>query len=77
MTLQRFWTTKQVADFFSITPRTVTRLINDKKLHAFRFGKAYRIHKLQLIEFMNANAHGDIDVDEDLNFYIGKTGNKV
>ena len=45
-------TTTEVAERLNVSKRTVIRLIEDKKLPAYRFGKDYRIDENDLKEFI-------------------------
>jgi len=38
-----FYTTKELADFLKLTPRTVQRWIDEGQLPAYRFGRKYRV----------------------------------
>jgi len=44
--------TQQIADYLSITPKTVCALIKQKKLKAKRVGREWRIPTYKLIEFI-------------------------
>ena len=45
-------TVSEVAERLNLSNRTVIRLIEDKKLIAYRFGKDYRIDEKDLLEFI-------------------------
>lgn len=38
-----FYTTRELADFLKLTPRTIQRWIDEGQLPAYRFGRKYRI----------------------------------
>ena len=44
----KFFTIDQVAEFLSLSPRSVRRLIEDHQLSAHRFGRAVRIAETDL-----------------------------
>ena len=55
--MQDLMTPVQVADYLQMTPDTVYRLIHQKKLAATQIGRAYRIPKEDLEDFLTANSN--------------------
>ena len=51
----RFYTVSQVAQMLSVSPRTVRRWIEDKKLVAHKFGGAVRIAESDLQAFIGTH----------------------
>lgn len=45
-------TTKEVADYLSVSVGTVTRWIREEKLEATKIGKSYRISEANLKKFI-------------------------
>ena len=48
-----FYTTKELADFLKLTPRTVQRWIDAGQLPAYRFGRKYRVRGEDFDVFLN------------------------
>ena len=40
---ESFYTTKQLADFLQLSPRTIQRWIDEGQLPAYRFGRKFRV----------------------------------
>lgn len=49
--MERYYSAHEVAQRYSITSKTVLRLINEGKLGAIKVGKTYRIRESDLAEF--------------------------
>jgi excisionase family DNA binding protein len=47
----RFWTPKQIAERWLVSPRTVRRLIEASELRACRMGKQIRIRHVDLLAY--------------------------
>ena len=58
-----FLTTKQVADYLHVTEKTVRDLIARKEIEAYRIGRAWRIKKIHLDEYIKqqSNLNGKED----------------
>lgn len=47
-----YFTPEEVAEKMSLKPDTVTKLIRQKKLPAYRVGRSWRINKAEFARFM-------------------------
>jgi excisionase family DNA binding protein len=48
-----FYTTKELADFLKLSPRTIQRWIDEGQLPAYRFGRKYRVRGEDINEFLD------------------------
>ncbi len=53
--MERIFTTKEVAEYFSLPKTCIWKLIREKKLLAVRIGKHYRIQENDLKNFLEKN----------------------
>jgi adenine-specific DNA-methyltransferase len=51
--MERFYTVSEVSHILGLTRQTISTYIKDKKLHAIKLGKSYRIYKKDLTDFIN------------------------
>lgn len=56
---EQFLTTDEVADYLRVSRRTVWRWCEDGTLPAFRFGRIWRIQRVQLESQIDAMSSGD------------------
>jgi excisionase family DNA binding protein len=48
-----FYTTKELADFLKLSPRTIQRWIDEGHLPAYRFGRKFRVRGDHFDEFLD------------------------
>jgi excisionase family DNA binding protein len=53
--MSEFYTTKEIAELFKVTEKTVRDTINKGHIEAYKFGKEWRISKEALQKFLEAN----------------------
>ena len=49
---RKYYTTKELAELFNVTPLTIRHWIKDGKLRAFKMGSRYRVSTPSLVVFL-------------------------
>lgn len=62
---QRLMTLDEVADYLQLSPKTVYRMVQAKKVPCFRLGRQWRFRRDQLDQWLMQQAYQEPTSDED------------